>query len=66
MIKIAMIGAGSTVFMQNILTDVLLEDCFKDCYVALQDINEKRLKNENTNSFILVNSFAATAASSIA
>ena len=44
MIKIAMIGAGSTVFMQNILTDVLLEDCFKDCHVALQDINEKRLK----------------------
>lgn len=44
MIKIAMIGAGSTVFMQNILTDVLLEHCFKDCHVALQDIDEKRLK----------------------
>ena len=44
MIKIAMIGAGSTVFMQNILTDVLLEDCFKGCHVALQDIDEKRLK----------------------
>ncbi|ADE39439.1 alpha-glucosidase/alpha-galactosidase [Candidatus Puniceispirillum marinum] len=44
MIKITMIGAGSTVFMQNILTDVLLEDCFKNCHVALQDIDEKRLK----------------------
>ena len=44
MIKITMIGAGSTVFMQNILTDVLLEDCFKNCQIALQDIDEKRLK----------------------
>lgn len=44
MMKITMIGAGSTVFMQNILTDLLLEDCFKNCHVALQDIDEKRLK----------------------
>ena len=32
MTKIAMIGAGSTVFMKNILTDILLED-------HLQDVN---------------------------
>lgn len=39
-----MIGAGSTVFMRNILTDILLEDCFKTCSVALHDIDPKRLK----------------------
>ena len=44
MTKIAMIGAGSTVFMKNILTDILLEPPFKDCVVALQDIDAKRLK----------------------
>ena len=44
MTKIAMIGAGSTVFMKNILTDILLEPPFKDCDVALQDIDAKRLK----------------------
>ena len=44
MTKIAMIGAGSTVFMKNILTDILLEPPFKDCEVALQDIDAKRLK----------------------
>ena len=44
MIKLAMIGAGSTVFMQNILTDILLEPCFNRCTVALQDIDPKRLQ----------------------
>ena len=44
MTKIAMIGAGSTVFMKNILTDILLEPPFEDYEVALQDIDAKRLK----------------------
>ena len=43
MTKIAMIGAGSTVFMKNILTDILLEDPFSRCEFALQDIDPKRL-----------------------
>lgn len=43
MTKIAMIGAGSTVFMKNILTDILLEDPFARCEFALQDIDSKRL-----------------------
>ncbi len=43
MTKIAMIGAGSTVFMKNILTDILLEDPFARCEFALQDIDPKRL-----------------------
>ena len=44
MIKLAMIGAGSTVFMQNILTDILLEPCFNGCTVVLQDIDPRRLQ----------------------
>ena len=44
MTKITIIGAGSTVFMRNIVTDILLEPVFKDCHIALQDIDEKRLK----------------------
>ena len=43
MTKIAMIGAGSTVFMKNILTDILLEEPFAKCEFALQDIDPKRL-----------------------
>ena len=43
MTKIAMIGAGSTVFMKNILTDILLEEPFARCEFALQDIDPKRL-----------------------
>ena len=44
MTKITIIGAGSTVFMRNIVTDILLEPVFKDCHIALQDIDKKRLK----------------------
>ena len=43
MTKIAMIGAGSTVFMKNILTDILLEKPFAECEFVLQDIDPKRL-----------------------
>ena len=44
MTKISIIGAGSTVFMRNIVTDILLEPIFSDCHIALQDIDEKRLQ----------------------
>ena len=44
MTKITIIGAGSTVFMRNIVTDILLEPIFSQCHIALQDIDEKRLK----------------------
>ena len=47
MIKIAMIGAGSTVFMKNILTDILLEPPFAQCQMVLQDIDAKRLKTSS-------------------
>lgn len=42
--KIAFIGAGSTVFMTNIISDVLQREALKGAHVALMDINQKRLK----------------------
>ena len=43
MTKIAMIGAGSTVFMKNLVGDILSEPLLKDCEISLMDIDEKRL-----------------------
>ena len=42
--KITFIGAGSTVFMKNIIGDVLQRDALKGAHVALMDINEQRLR----------------------
>ncbi len=44
MTKVCMIGAGSTVFMKNLVGDILLNEIFADCEIALQDIDEDRLK----------------------
>lgn len=44
MTKVCMIGAGSTVFMKNLVGDILLNETFADCEIALQDIDEARLK----------------------
>ncbi len=44
MTKVCMIGAGSTVFMKNLVVDILLNEIFADCEIALQDIDEDRLK----------------------
>ena len=41
--KITFIGAGSTVFMKNIIGDVLQRDALKNAHVALMDINPERL-----------------------
>lgn len=43
MTKIAMIGAGSTVFMKNLVGDILSEPLLKQCEIALMDIDPKRL-----------------------
>jgi alpha-galactosidase len=43
MTKIAMIGAGSTVFMKNLVGDILYEPLLKECEIALMDIDPKRL-----------------------
>ena len=44
MTKIVFIGAGSTVFMKNILTDVLLEMELQSSHIVLHDIDDKRLQ----------------------
>ena len=44
MTKVCMIGAGSTVFMKNLVGDILLNEMFADCEIALHDIDEARLK----------------------
>ncbi|SDR61871.1 alpha-galactosidase [Rhizobiales bacterium GAS191] len=44
MTKIAMIGAGSVVFVKNLLTDILSLPELKDCTIALHDIDEERLE----------------------
>ena len=44
MIKLTIIGAGSSVFTKNIVTDLLTIDKFKTMHIALMDINEERLK----------------------
>jgi alpha-galactosidase len=43
-IKIAMIGAGSVVFVKNLLTDILSLPALQDCTVALHDIDPERLE----------------------
>ena len=44
MTKICLIGAGSTVFMKNLVGDILLNDVLADCEIALHDIDEDRLR----------------------
>ena len=41
--KICFIGAGSTIFMKNILGDVLHYPALKNAHIALMDIDETRL-----------------------
>ena len=43
MTKLAFIGAGSTIFMKNIVGDMLHFDALKDATIALMDIDETRL-----------------------
>ncbi|MDP6028062.1 MAG: alpha-glucosidase/alpha-galactosidase [Arenicellales bacterium] len=42
--KIAFIGAGSTVFMKNIVGDILQREALKNSHIALMDINLQRLE----------------------
>ena len=43
MTKIAFIGAGSTIFMKNIVGDALHFDALRDAHIALMDIDPTRL-----------------------
>ena len=42
--KITLVGAGSTVFAQNLLGDILSESALADAHVSLHDIDERRLE----------------------
>ena len=42
--RIAFIGAGSTVFMKNIIGDILQRKATSAATIALMDINTERLK----------------------
>lgn len=44
MTKIAMIGAGSVVFVKNLLTDILSQPDLQGCTIALHDIDAERLE----------------------
>lgn len=44
MTKIAFIGAGSTVFMKNLIGDALLHPALSDAEIVLQDIDATRLE----------------------
>ena len=56
MIKIAFLGAGSTVFSKNVLGDCLLTDSLKNIDIALYDIDADRLEE----SYIVISSINKT------
>lgn len=45
MAKIALMGAGSTIFAKNLIGDCLLKPSLKDIHIALYDIDPQRLKD---------------------
>ena len=42
--KITFMGAGSTIFVRNVLGDAMMTECFRDAEFALYDIDAKRLE----------------------
>ena len=44
MTKICIIGAGSSVFTKNIVSDLLTINSLKNIEIALMDIDEKKIK----------------------
>jgi alpha-galactosidase len=44
MTKLAFIGAGSTIFMKNIVGDMLHFEALRDAEIALMDIDARRLE----------------------
>ena len=42
--KITFMGAGSTIFVRNVLGDTMMTECFRDAEFALYDIDAKRLE----------------------
>ena len=63
--KIAFIGAGSTVFMKNIVGDVLQWEALKSAHFSLMDINEQRLLESEMVFKKLVSSLGVQATYSV-
>lgn len=56
MTKITFIGAGSTIFMQNIVGDALLTPALSDSHFALMDIDPQRLAESETVARAMIRS----------
>lgn len=56
MTKIAFVGAGSTIFMQNIVGDALLTPALADSHFALMDIDANRLAESETVARAMIRS----------
>lgn len=61
MIKIAFIGAGSTVFMKNLIGDALLKPALCDAHIALMDIDGARLAESELVARKLIKSLGVSA-----
>lgn len=61
MTKITMIGAGSTVFMKNLIGDALLRPSLQDAHIALMDIDPQRLAQSELVARKLITSLGAPA-----
>ena len=59
--KITFIGAGSTVFMKNILTDILLEPELCSSEIILHDIDPKRLNTSQVVANKIISSLQVQA-----
>ena len=44
MLKITFLGAGSTIFVRNVLGDCMSSEALRECEIALYDIDAQRLK----------------------
>ena len=63
--KIAFIGAGSTVFMKNIVGDVLQRAALANAHISLMDIDKKRLEDAEIVAKKLVASLGVEAVVSV-
>lgn len=59
--KVAMIGAGSTVFAKNLMGDILSFPELKDSHIALMDIDGERLKTSEVVAHKLNDKMGGTA-----
>ncbi|MEM9126518.1 MAG: alpha-glucosidase/alpha-galactosidase, partial [Pseudomonadota bacterium] len=61
MTKIAFVGAGSTIFMQNIVGDALLTPALANSHFALMDIDSARLSESETVARAMIKSVGTDA-----